>query len=373
MGKPKNIRSIFVFIAKTLNICFGICLLISLATPYINPIHIPILPFFGLGFPILFVLNILFMLLWLFQKSRWFWGSLIILIVSIPFQMKIFSLNLISIDKAIGAKSDFKIMSYNVRLFDLYNPSFKEALASRNSIFQFLRNEDPDILCLQEYYEQKEPSTFHTKDSIQAILNSTHFFKKGFYIPHGKQTFGLACFSKFPILNQGCVTHQGSQGNNKNFCIYIDIVKNKDTVRVYNVHLQSIKLETKFYVKNISEGNKDETTKGIKRGFSKLKKAFAIRAKQSAAVNEHILTSPFPTIVCGDFNDTPISYTYHKFEDNLIDAFRNTSTGFGSTYIGFLPAGRIDYIFHSETLNSSGFKIQTQELSDHRAISCTIY
>jgi endonuclease/exonuclease/phosphatase family metal-dependent hydrolase len=100
---------------------------------------------------------------------------------------------------------------------------------------------------------------------------------------------------------------------------------------------------------------------------------FPKRAYQAQRVMEHVETSPYPVIVCGDFNDTPLSYTYNQFNKSLIDAFRNCSSGIGPTYIGRVPAGRIDYIFHSKSLNSMEFKIQEGEYSDHRAVSCRIF
>ena len=313
------------------------------------------------------------MLFWLFKRSIWFWGALLTVVITIPFQMRIFSLNIITTEIPAQSKSQFKLMSYNVRLFDLYNPIRKEALNTRNSIFNYLRKENPDILCVQEYYQREKPSSFETKDSVMQIMQGPWLHKKGLYLHKSKQIFGLATFSKLPIIHKGNVQHKESTGNNKNYCIYIDIVKSKDTVRIYNVHLQSIKLETDYYTKTITEGNQEETKAGMKRAYAKLKKAFSIRAEQSAAVSDHILNAPYPVIVCGDFNDTPMSYTYHRFESRLVDAFRNTSNGFGATYVGLLPAGRIDYIFHSNELNSSNFNIQKRALSDHRAISCVIY
>jgi endonuclease/exonuclease/phosphatase family metal-dependent hydrolase len=98
-----------------------------------------------------------------------------------------------------------------------------------------------------------------------------------------------------------------------------------------------------------------------------------MRAEQALTVMKHISTSPYPVIICGDFNDTPMSYTYSQFNKSLVDAFRNCSSGIGPTYAGRVPAGRIDYIFHSTSLNSIQFKIQSEIHSDHRAISCRIY
>ena len=369
----KSNTSMILLLAKMSHLFFGFCLLMSLCTPYINPSHLPLLSFLGLGFPVLLVINIAFSILWLFKRSQWFWGGLLSVMISIPFQMKIFSLNIIPTDVPKHNKSQFKLMSYNVRLFDLYNPKRKEALKTRDSIFSYLRKENPDILCLQEYYEREKPGFFETSDSIMQIMQGPWFHKKGIYLKKSKQTFGLATFSKLPIIHKGNLHHKEPTGNNNNYCIYIDVVKKKDTVRIYNVHLQSIKLETDYYTKTNIEGNQKDTKAGIKRAYAKLKKAFTVRAKQSAAVSDHILNAPYPVIVCGDFNDTPMSYTYHRFESKLVDAFRNSSNGFGTTYVGFLPAGRIDYIFHDDKLNSSNFNIQTKALSDHRAISCTIY
>ena len=107
--------------------------------------------------------------------------------------------------------------------------------------------------------------------------------------------------------------------------------------------------------------------------IEKLKIAYPKRAEQALTVMKHVQNSPYPTIVCGDFNDTPLSYTYQQFNSTLTDAFRNCGSGIGSTYVGRIPAGRIDYIFHSEDLNSTQFKIQEKSLSDHLAVSCKIY
>jgi endonuclease/exonuclease/phosphatase (EEP) superfamily protein YafD len=104
-----------------------------------------------------------------------------------------------------------------------------------------------------------------------------------------------------------------------------------------------------------------------------LRSAFEKRADQARRVVEHLKTSPYPVIVCGDFNDTPMSYTYNQFQLLLLDAFRQSGLGLGSTYVGKLPAGRIDYLFYSAMLSVSHFKIQKQTRSDHRAVSCVFH
>ena len=162
--------------------------------------------------------------------------------------------------------------------------------------------------------------------------------------------------------------------NDFNYCIYIDIIKNSDTFRLYNVHLQSIKLKKEDY--SVFE-NPDQTARESPSTFrlliDKLRLAYPLRAEQARKVAEHVSTCPYPAIVCGDFNDTPLSYTYNQFNNILNDAYRNTCFGIGTTYVGKIPAGRIDYIFHSDGLQAANFRIQEYAYSDHRAISCQIF
>jgi endonuclease/exonuclease/phosphatase family metal-dependent hydrolase len=123
----------------------------------------------------------------------------------------------------------------------------------------------------------------------------------------------------------------------------------------------------------IDENKDDLDKKSILTIIKKLKVAYIKRADQSRRIIAHMNASPYPSVICGDFNDTPLSYTYNQFDRFLVDVFRNSSWGVGRTYIGKLPAGRIDYIFHTPNLSSAEFKIQKEKLSDHLAISCKIY
>jgi endonuclease/exonuclease/phosphatase family metal-dependent hydrolase len=151
-------------------------------------------------------------------------------------------------------------------------------------------------------------------------------------------------------------------------------VKNKDTFRIYNVHLQSIKLKQEEYaVFTNDDGQTVEPPSTFRLLIDKLRVAYPKRAEQARKVAEHVQTSPYPVIVCGDFNDTPMSYSYNQFDKFLKDSFRQSAFGIGSTYVGKVPAGRIDYIFHSEELHSADFSIQEKAYSDHRAISCKIF
>ncbi|MEN9301624.1 MAG: hypothetical protein RL264_53 [Bacteroidota bacterium] len=345
-------------------------LLVSYAAPFFHPDTLGILPFLGLGYPITLAGNLLLVLIWAILRDRWFFYGLTVLLIGGTLHFRFFSTTLFSDEKG---ENELKVMSYNVRLFDVYNPDFELGKATREQQFSYIRRIMPDVLCVQEYYKQDAPSRYVTVDSIFQIMGTNFYHERSAHKRKTRQNFGVAMFSKYPMIAKGDVMFDTQSSYDYNYCIYADIVKEQDTFRVYNVHLQSIQLQSNYYNDDPDDPmlNLTEET-GLRYIFRKLRRAFSKRAGQARRVVEHIQTSPYPTIVCGDFNDTPLSYAYNQFNRTLIDAFRNCRFGIGATYIGKLPAGRIDYIFHSNDLHSTDFEIQTEELSDHRAIYCTI-
>jgi len=370
MGDPEKTRFYTMYIVIGINILFTLLLLLSYTAPYINPGRNSIIPFIGLTYPIALIMNFVFIMIWVFLSSKWIFLSLSIVLLGTPFHLKVFSINLSENTIPYNANT-LKVMSYNVRLFGYYDENSSK---TKNSILNYIRTEDPDVLCLQEYFNKEGSQDFNTLDSIYNIMSIRSHHEKSKYFPNKGTRYGISLFSKYPIVNKGVVHHNGTKSENLNYCIFADIVKKKDTIRVYNVHFQSIKLETDEYVRQTSMTS-DGKSKSIKykSAISKLNKAFKIRSIQSATVKNHMDRSPYKSVICGDFNDTPISYTYQVFDNELIDAFRNNSSGFGTTYSGYLPAGRIDYIFHTKSLKSAKFSIQKEKLSDHFAISCIIF
>lgn len=276
--------------------------------------------------------------------------------------------NLPSEDKVLN------IMSYNVRLFNLYNSDQSTQIENRNRIFEYISIKNPDVICFQEFYHQDRPTSFPTRDTLIDFLEIKDYHERYAHKLSGRQNFGVAVLSKYKMIAKGDVMFSTQGDNDFNYCIFVDIVKNQDTFRIYNVHLQSIKLQQDEY--SVFENGKTQTVdkkSTIRLLIDKLRIAYPKRAEQARTVMDHVANSPYPTIVCGDFNDTPLSYAYNQFNQLLTDAYRNCSSGIGSTYVGKVPAGRIDYIFHTDNLNSSHFEIQKQAFTDHRAISCKIF
>ncbi len=345
-------------------------MLLAYCAPFIHPQTLRILPFVGLAYPIIIVSNIILLVIWTIAKSRWAIFSLFVIALGGKLHFRTLALALSSGKKK---NTELKVLSYNVRLFDVYNPDLDAGLETRNQIFNYLRKENPDIVCFQEFYSQDKPTRFETMDSLFNVMGTNIYHQRSAYKRIARQNFGIAMFSKYPMIAKGDVMFETQGSQDFNYCIYADIVKNQDTFRIYDVHLQSIKLQSDYYSgENGDPTNNLTEESAIRLIYRKLQLAYVKRANQARRVVEHIQTSPYPTIVCGDFNDTPMSYTYNQFNRTLTDAFRNTFVGIGATYVGKMPAGRIDYIFHTPDLESYDFKIQEEVLSDHRAITCKI-
>lgn len=338
--------------------------LIAYMTPLIHPENIWILPFFGLAYPVLVFLAVITFVYWLLLRSvKWSIAVLLTVAIGYSYLFRLFAYGEVN-ELPSTAETSIKVLSNNVQIFDLYDENKEQKYATRDSIFNYVISQNPDVVCFQEFYKKDEPTKFKTTDLLVKNFSAVDHHQRYIYKKTGHQHFGVALFSRLPIIAKGDVIFEVEDETNYNFCIYADVVKNADTFRVYNVHLQSFRIS-----KIEDDTTKTEQLKGV---VKKLKTAYPKRANQAIRVNEHIRNSPYPVIVCGDFNDTPVSFVYNQFQGHLTDAFLNCGSGIGSTYVGKLPAGRIDYIFHSPELVSTNFEIQKRPFSDHRAISCTV-
>lgn len=295
----------------------------------------------------------------------WKWSLILFItfLIGINYFFRLFAFGE-TIETPINAKTSITVLSNNVQIFDLYEPDKEQKYKTRDSIFNYVITENPDIVCFQEFYNKDNPTDFQTIDLFKKEFKAIDYHQRFIYKAVGRQHFGVIMFSRLPVIAKGDVNFENDDETNYNFCIYMDVVKNTDTFRVYNAHLQSFR---------ISKIEPDTTKRDVVKNIvKKLKTTFPKRADQAISINEHIKNSPYPVIICGDFNDTPISFVYNQFHNHLTDAFLSCGTGIGATYVGKLPAGRIDYIFHSPELVSSNFITQKNVFSDHRAVSCTI-
>ena len=363
-NKPSRIKRIVLW----LNYFAVVALLLSFAAKYISPQTFWALTFFGIAYPILLVLNIVFAVLWLIQMRWWALLSGLSIVCTYPNMAGIIHINLSS---KTSTNTDIKVMDYNSMLFDLYNWSHNKQ--SRKVIFEMLQSESPDILCLQEFYTSENPKSYDNADTLVSFLKTKNIHVEYTTTLRETDHWGVATLTKYPIVRKGKIVFDTKSNN---ICIYTDVLINQDTVRIYNAHLASISFGKKEY-KFIDELNNNEyNDTGLvesKNIIKRLKNGFLKRAEEAEMVAAHIKTCKYKIILCGDFNDTPSSFAYHVLSQNLNDAFKEAGNGIGKTYHGNLPLLRIDYIFHSKDFECSNYTRIPESLTDHYPIYCYLH
>lgn len=272
------------------------------------------------------------------------------------------------LQKSLIGHKEIKLLSYNVRIFNLYN--WEKGGSKRDDILNYVIKEKCDIVCFQEFLtrENRPGQSLQNLEGKLAHLPYAHVH----YMVRGKNliNYGIATYSKYPIVNKGVLKF----GNSYNVCIYSDIIIERDTIRLFNVHLESIKFDYKDYcfIDSLSLEFNSKTFIEAKNISGRLMKAYNKRAHQVDQLDKLVKKSPYPVVICGDFNDTPVSYTYHKARGDLDDAFMESGTGFGDTYRGSFPSFRIDFIFHAKEIKSANYQTHYVDYSDHYPISCEL-
>lgn len=351
-------RKILYRILLGVNIFFALTLLLSYLAVHISPGDFALPAFFGLGYPYLLLINIILVIAWAMLLK--FEAFISVVVIAIGFTH--FS-NYLKLIKPEGDKKNtFKVLSYNVHLFNYFDGKFGPEYEKK--VIEFLKVQKPDILFLQEFYGSGSPA--QKEASIKTALGGKYYSHIK-VLGSGKNKFyGIATFSKYPIVRKGEIIHPGSSS----LSIYSDILIGKDTFRIYNNHLQSFRLKKmeRSFVEEITEINDNQTIDEVKGISLSLKKGFIKRALQAQVVKDNINRSPFPVIVAGDFNDTPVSYSYRKIRKGLSDSFVTSGYGAGFTYRGNYPPNRIDYILYNNALICSSFEIIRVKYSDHYPI-----
>ncbi len=328
-----------------LNIVLAIITFVAYILPFLAPKIFPILSVLTLFMPSFFILNGLFFVYWAVQLKRRLILSGLVLLLGITFINKFYKIS--SKDYPEDEKN-FVVMSYNVRLFNLFKWMDKENVAQE--ILTFINDKNPDILCVQEY------ST--SADIDLKVYRHKYIFMEGNQIKTGQ-----AIFSKFPIIAENNIVFPNSNNN----VVYADIKKGKDIIRVYNMHLQSIKIspDVNEINENIDVINKNKS----QMLFNRISKAFKQQQQQAEILREHMKVCPYPIIICGDMNNSAFSYVYRIIKGKLKDSFEEAGTGFGQTYkFKYYPA-RIDYIFADQKMTVKKFESFPEfENSDHYPI-----
>lgn len=341
--------------------------LLSLLVPYANPDDFWPFPLFGLGFVYMLIIQIAFILFWILKRRIYFLIPLLSLFIGGNHVSKAFVLQF---KKREIPENTISLYSQNLRAFGLFGPTFEKETSLR--IFEFYRNNSPDIIAFQEYFdtERKKEWKFSPVDSLKKITQLP-YQRIEFAVNAYRNSFGLAVYSKFPIVGGGRISDFAI---GTNFAMYADIDVHGKIWRIYNAHFTSFHLsddDLKLIENFTTEENKkrwDGSVKLIKR----LQKGYENRADQAEAVAKHASNSPYPVVFCGDFNDSPQSFSYHLLGKFFNDAFVESGWGFGATYNGPIPLQRIDYIFTSPELSTYNFKRHFKNITDHYPLSVQI-
>lgn len=315
-----------------------------------------LLGFLSLAIPLVIITHLLFLILNISKLSVGFFYHLVAIIVGFAFIKATYSIS------SNGQEGQLKVLSYNVRIFNNYaHLRNREFISSKKMIGWALEN-NAQIKCFQEYYNHNSSNIFNVEQKLSnAGWDNTHF--KIVYKDKANAEFGIAIFSKLPIVNTGEIYSATGEFLNT---IFADIIILQDTVRIYNTHLQSMHINVDNVV------NTDRLAKSYKETGHKLRKGFMSRARQIDGLIESIKDCNYKIVLCGDFNELPYSYPYFSIRKLLNNAFEKAGNGFGFTYNGKLFFLRIDNQFFSKNMNIGSFTTHRNiDYSDHFPLSAT--
>lgn len=348
------------------NILAIIVLILSIFAWRIVPSKATFIAYLGLGFPIILFVNILYLLLWIIS-FRWKYALVQLIVITICWQpiLTCFPIHSRTKVKDIPENS-IKVLTYNVRAFNWT----RGEKARNNPIIKYLVNSDADIICLQEFAVStgNDKRGIITEKELNAALKDYPYheiIKLG--TSRGKLAYGLACYSKFPINKSSRLPLESSYNGSAMYELEIQ----KKKVILVNNHLESnrITTEDKQLYKDFFKNRDRETLGDVAMNIqSRLGAAYRIREDQAKVIRNLIdkyKEEADATIVCGDFNDAPISYAYHTIKGDLVDSYANTGLGQGITYHENMFWFRIDFIMHSLGFESYNCTVDKVKYSDH--------
>lgn len=340
-----------------LNLCIGFVFLIAVLSAHLNPHRFRFFGFFSLITPYLIFLLLLSILFWLISKPFWVIISVISLLTGWNQLKVIFAWNTSNNFSAAKQADHIRIIDWNVQSFNGLTNNKEIKNRVRLDIAESMLKLDPDIICLQEF------NTANTENNIRLFSKTYpyYFFSKDYQRREGNYYSGSVIFSKFKIVNQDIIRFPNAES-----LLFADIIKNNDTIRIFTTHLQSFKFKKGDYedIRRITESDNESLT-ASKSLMRKMEIAYSKRGIQADMVHLELNKTPYPSIICGDFNDVPNSYTYNTINNNWKDAFLESSWGIGRTFISLAPTLRIDYILTSSHFSVSQFDLIDEALSDH--------
>jgi endonuclease/exonuclease/phosphatase family metal-dependent hydrolase len=328
------------------------------ASVYISPEWIWFAGFMSWTIPGVLIVQFIFLLYYVFiKKSIKFIFPVIVLLLGLGHFNSTFTFHW----HTIPTKEDnsFSVLSYNVRVFNTYDHLANANHQSTKDMIKWITDNNADIICLQEFYNDSHSKIFNTLKKISKATKKKYYFSSSFSNRYGGD-FGMAIFSKYKIIDKGTIT-QSKKTNNQ--MLYVDLKVGEEVIRVYNIHLQSMSINEEDLV----NASADSTSKlKLISIVKRLKKGFIERSRQLELLKDHIELSPYKVLVCGDLNDLPYGNTYMRLSKLLNNAFEEKGRGFGFTYNGKIPFLRIDNQFVDKNIKVNQFIVHREiTYSDH--------
>ncbi len=370
MPKP-FLRRFSKFLLVLCNIFTAVLFLAGAFVQYLNPTQWWFIGLLTLSLAYTLLILIFFLLLWLFSRSLWVFLSIITIAVAWGEVENIIPFNFSSTFNLQKKPNSIRVMSWNVEQFDILqhktHPEVKEKMLQLINQFQ------PDIACFQEMVGGDDNKAINYLGDIQRRLKfKSYYYSYDVRLDFDKDHhFGILIFSKFPMLKRQTISVYPYDYNS--IFQYVDVLANADTIRVFNIHLQSIKFSrSNFQYLDDPDFKSDSGLQNSKNIISKLKSGFLKRSLQANMIRNEMNRSPYPVIVCGDFNDVPNSYAYSKIGKNMQNAFVEKGAGIGRTFSKITPTLRIDNIFVDKIFPIDQYIRIKKKLIDHYPIIADI-
>jgi endonuclease/exonuclease/phosphatase family metal-dependent hydrolase len=351
-----------------LNVVIAGLFLIACANAWLHPSRWWFFSLLGLGFPVLLLFSFCFLVFWLMLRSKWAVLSALCLLIGFSNIRVFLGFHFATSFKQQKQNGALRVLTWNVHWFDEHNKKSKEHKDYRKNMIAFIKEQNADIVCFQEFLELGKSFAYSNTNAI-VQLNYPYYYRVIDYgqASGGRFQAGVAIFSRFPIVDTQRISYPDpNKLRAAESLIGVDVLVNGKRVRIYTTHLQSVLFQKNDYRNlEIIKSADDSMVTASRSILRKLKLGYAFREGQADLVRNKLDSCPYPEIICGDFNDVPNSYTYFHIKGNRQDVFVRKGFGIGRSFAAVSPTLRIDYILADKAFDVLQYNRSLVPWSDH--------